>query len=915
MAEMNIRSILKFISLSLIILLVAVSHTYAQKKTNKKKKGKDPIIQMKKDPAVIKADQLFENYEFFAAGVEYKKAIEKNAENYYAAYLYAECCREYFDYLNAEKYYKKTIDNALDLFPLSRFWHGYMQLDNGLYKAAKTTFETFIGEYNLSTLEAEEYKEKANQGIRGCNFALAEMQKPKRDYEFTNIPIPVNTEYSEYSPVIADHDSSIIITSSRKESKGHDENTTLGGSYSDMFRFEETSSGWGPKENVDNFEVNNTVFNESSGSFTQDNKKFYFTRCDEKIRVGAYEELNCIIYVSKASDEGQWGQAVRLNDNINMKGQWNAQPSVSPDGKVLFFVSKRPGGFGMHDIWYSTSNGDDNWSVANNMGEGINTIFIDVSPKYYASEKLLFFSSNGREGIGGLDIYMSREETEFTETKNVGMPFNSHRDDFYFVLGEKRGYVASNRQEGQGNDDIYTFSIKSTETLLALIEKDSIIEDVKSISVVGTLVDETTLKPVADIPVALTDENSVQIKTTTTNDEGKFRFDNLPADKTYKVLLIEENAKLTQRIEFLAQNVEVRGSDKIATRKLFENVYFDFDKHELRPEAKKALNELVSYSKKHPEIQIEMNANTDSIGTIEYNTKLSALRGASARKYLVGAGLDKSAIVVNSLGKGHPLAPNMNQIGRLLNRRVEFYIVGGPGYSAQMMTYVIEPQENIYDIAKRFEMSVDELKELNDLETDKLIPYTPLRVKRHIGDNDVIAQTSMAHSFTVEDKKTKRTIDEAKKREKGLEASFAMANKEIQAKNDSIKKKNEIRIVNAQKKNVEVNKGNINNLVGGDDTYIVQPKNTLYTIARLYGMNVDEIFSINGLSNDTIMVGQVIKVKTKTRELAPNEYFIKQGDTLEKLAMDFKVSLETLRSWNHLDGYLLRRDMILRIKR
>lgn len=904
---MRFKSLLSVSFLCVTVLLTTVGYTHAQKK---KKKGKDPIVQMKKDANVIKGDQFFENYEFYAAGLEYKKAMDKNPDNTYAMYKYAEACREYFDYANAETYYKKTIDKALDLFPLSRFWHGYMQLDNGLYDAAKKTFETFINEYTSITLEAEEYKEKANQGIRGCNFALAEMQKPKRDYEFKNIPKPVNTEYSEYSPVIADHDSSIIVTSSRKESKGHNEFTMLGGSFSDMFRFEETEAGWVARDDADNFDINNTTFNESAGSFTGDKKKFYFTRCDEVIKVGAYQETNCVIYVSTASEEGKWGQAVRLNENVNMKGQWNAQPSVSPDGKVLFFVSKRPGGFGMHDIWYSTCNGNDNWSVATNMGEGINTIFSDLSPLYYAADKLLFFSSNGREGIGGLDIFMSREETEFTETKNIGMPFNSHRDDFYFVLGEKRGYVASNRQEGQGNDDIYTFSIKSKETLLALIEKDSIIEDVKSISVVGKLVDETSMQPVADIPVALTDENSVQIKTTTTNDEGKFRFDNLPAGKTYKVLLIEKDAKLTQRIHYVVEGVEVKGSDKVATRKFFENVYFDFDKYELRPEAKKALNELVTYSKKHPEIQIEMNANTDSIGTVEYNKKLSEDRGAAAREYLLGAGLEKSAIVVNSLGKGHPLAPNMNQIGRLLNRRVEFYIIGGPGYDAKLMTYVIEPQENIYDIAKRFEMSVDELKELNDLETDKLIPYTPLRVRRQIGDDDVIAQTSMAHSFAKEEKKNKRYYEEKAKREKGLQESFEMANVEIKAQNDTIQKRNEVRLETAER-----NSEKALALKEGEDFYIVQPKNTLYTIARLYGMKVDEIFSINGLPNDTIYVGQYIKVKTHTRKLAPNEYYIKEGDTLEKLALEFRVSVETLRNWNHLDGYLLRRNMIVRVRK
>ncbi|MBC7487452.1 MAG: LysM peptidoglycan-binding domain-containing protein [Cytophagaceae bacterium] len=904
---MNRKAVISCIVMTVFILLSISQFSYAQKKKSKK----NPLIKMKKDINVIRGDQYYDNYEFFAAGEEYKKTIDKDPENYYAAYKYAEACREYFDYVNAEKYYKKTIDKSLDLFPIARFWYGFMQLDNGNYEPAKKTFDTFVNEYKVTTLEAEEYKERARQGIKGCEFALAEMQKPKRDYNFTDLPEPINTEYSEYSPVIADNDSSIIVTSSRKESKGHAEFNMLGGAFSDMFRIEQGAGGWVMKDNADKFDVNNTTFNESAGSFTADNKKFYFTRCDEKIKVGAYEEFNCVIYVAKKSGEGSdasWGPAVRLNENVNMKGQWNSQPSVSPDGKILFFVSKRPGGLGMHDIWFSTCNGDDQWRAANNMGEGVNSIFIDMSPRYFAAENLLFFSSNGREGIGGLDIYMSSESTEFKETKNIGMPFNSHRDDFYFVLGAKRGYVASNRQGGKGNDDIYTFTIKSKETLLALIEKDSIIEDVKSISVEGSIVDEKTQKPVADLNVALTDENSVQLKTTTTDNEGKFKFDNLPAGKTYKVVLIEENAKLTQRIQYMIGDVEVKGSDKVASRRLFENVYFDFNKEELRPEAKKVLNELVTYSKKYPEVQIEMNANTDSIGTVDYNKKLSEQRGDAARQYLVGAGLKQSDMVVNSLGKGHPLAPNLNQIGRLLNRRVEFYVLGGPGYEAKTMTYVIEPRENIYDIAKRFQMSVQELKELNDLNADQLIPYTPLRVRRHIGDDDIIAQATMEQSFKQE-KKGKKYYQEKIKKEQGLNASLASANQLIKLENDSIAKRNDVR-----KEVILHKKVDLSMLKEGEDYYITQPKNTLYTIAKLYGMKVEDIFAINSLKNDTIFVGQYIKVKTQTRPLEANEYFIQEGDTLEKLAMKFKISVETLRNWNHLDGYLLRKNMIVRVK-
>ncbi len=895
----------------MMLMLICQSYTHAISIQGKEKgnKEKEKLQRKQKSETHVRlGDQLYENYEFYAASEEYKKALEKNPENTYALYMYAEACREFFDYANAESSYKKVIDRDNSTYPLARFWYGFMQLDNGRYEQAKNTFNTFLNEYKESGLKAEEYREKANQGINGCDFALAEMKKPVRDYTFEILPTPVNTEYSEYSPVIAKHDSMIVLTSSRPESKGSKENTSLGGSYSDMFRFENINGTWTATGDEDKFNELNTPFNESAGSFNGDKTKFYFTRCDEVIKTGSIQETNCVIYMAKKGSDSIWGPAVKLNENVNMKNQWNGQPSVSPDGKVLFFVSKRPGGLGMSDIWYSTSSGKDDWRAPINMGEGVNSIFIDMAPRYYAQDKILFFSSNGRDGIGGLDIFMSREETQFTETKNIGMPFNSNRDDFYFVLGAKKGYVTSNRQNGKGNDDIYTFNIKSKETLLALIEKDSIIEEAKSVSVAGVILNEKN-EPVADVPIAITDENSVEIKTTTTNAEGKYRFENLPAGKTYKVLLVEENAKLTQKIEYVSGDVQVKASDKVATKKLFENIYFDSDKHHLRPEANKVLADLASYAKAHPEIQIELNANTDSLGSVEYNQKLSQARGDEAKKHLIELGVDKSAIVVNSLGKGHPLAPNTNRIGRLLNRRVEFYIVGGPGYNANLMTYVIEPQENLKDIATRFDMSVDELKQLNDLETDQLIPYTPLRVKRHTGDEDIIAQSSMAHSFKKGKVGSKKYLKEKAKRDAAIEKSMAQSNEVVKVENDSIAKRNEVRVVTGEKK-----KAATLNLKPGEDYYIVQPKNTLFTISKLYGMPVADIYTLNGLSSDTIKVGQYIKVKTNSRILEANEYLVKEGDTLPKIAMEQKVSVDALRTLNHLEGYILRRNMILKLR-
>ena len=893
---------------SLIAVLVLVVCTtmplYAQKK--KKAAGKTHASQ-------IKGDEHFSRYEYYLSAQEYKLVVDVEPENYYCVYRLAESYREYFDYASAEKYYKIIIAKALPQYPLARFWYAITLRDNGEYEAAQAQFKLFVNEYKETTLSAEEYKDRARNAIVGLDLAKAEMSKPQRDYTFHCMPAPVNTIYSEYSPVIVgETDSIIALTSSREGATGHVDNAMLGGNLSDNYRFVyDGVSAWLPYEPEDNFVLANSIYNESPGSFTGDGKKFYFTRCDEKIVIGNYEEFNCVIYVMSKDAAGQWTAPVRLNENINMKGQWNSQPSVSPDGKILFFTSKRPGGIGMHDIWFSTCTQNDNWGPASNLGQGVNTIFTDMSPRYYAEDRLLYFASNGHEGFGGLDIFMAKEEDNFDASKNIGLPFNSHRDDFYFVLGNKFGYLSSNRQGGVGNDDIYKFNIlPKEEAVITEINKDSIPHDVKSIAVVGTIVNEKGEKA-ANVDVALTDENNTHLKVTKTNSEGVFRFDNLPADKNYKVVLIEKNSKVTQQITYSVDTVMILSSNVVANRKLFENIYFDFNSSELRPEALKTLGDLVAYSAQNPQIQIELNANTDGLGTDTYNRVLSEKRGQAAIDYLVSKGVDRSRIVMNPLGKERPLTSNDNEIGRQLNRRVEFYILGGAGYETKNMTYVVEPQTTIYAIAKKFNMTVEEIREINALTSDDVIPFTPLRVKRNVGDNDIIAQVSMTESMTMKDeKKNKKYYNNLAAKNAAVDESMNRHNVDIAEKNEIIADKN-VEI----SKNIELKKTQKVSLKEGEDLYKVRAKNTIFSIGKLYHMSVSDIKALNNFTYDTIYVNQLIKVKIGIYQPTANEYLVKEGDTLENIAYDHGVTVEQIMALNPIQGYTLQRNMILRLRK
>jgi peptidoglycan-associated lipoprotein len=419
------------------------------------------IAQSKKNASLIaKADKYYQNSEYFMAAHDYRQAAEGDTSNIYLTAQLAECYRNLYDYKNAEPLYYKLLLKDKAKYPTARFWYASILKDNGEFDPAISNFENFRVETEQNPdFELELYKEKAKQEINDCKL-LAELGKKEvsKNYGFRCLPLPVNSSADDFAPVTGEHDSSLVVTSS----KAHGGNTSAEG-HTDVHRFvKQKDTTWQVIHHThhDKFSSLNSHYSESSGSFTADKKKYYFTRCDDQVVMDNRREFNCAIYVSY-NENGKWGSPARLNDNINAPGQWNAQPSVSPDGSLLFFVSKRPGGAGLHDIWLSTSNGDDQWLPSQNV-YGVNTMYMDVSPKFVASENALFFSSTGHGGYGGLDIFMTKADEQFSKIYHLKKPFNSNRDDIFFTPGNKKGYLSSNRKGGFGNDDIYSFEIENS---------------------------------------------------------------------------------------------------------------------------------------------------------------------------------------------------------------------------------------------------------------------------------------------------------------------------------------------------------------------------------------------------------------------------------------------------------------------
>ncbi len=814
----------------------------------------------KKTQNIIYGDKYFSVEDYFLAAEYYRKELEKHPDNPYAAFKLAECYRMFFDYKDAEIWYGRANQLAGDLFPLATFYHALMLKTNGKYYDASKEFEDFIANYEKQG-EHDDIPEQATLHYNGCLLALEAFTEPLRDFRFHNPGAPLNTEHSEFAPAIYENDTSLVIASSRIESEDDAIYGRLGGAFLDNFRFEQQDSlQWKlmPLDSaIDGFGVVNTKFNDGAGSFTADKKKYYFTRCDEVIP--GNEGYNCAIYVTEKAANGKWTPPVHLPESINMKGEWNAQPAISPKGDSLFFVSKRPGGYGQHDIYLSVFNkASGEWSVSKNLGAKVNTKYAEISPQYYPKEKVLFFASNGHEGFGGLDIFIAKGKG-FSTVRNIGLPFNSNRDDFSIALGDSLGYLSSNREKGFGNDDIYKFTIRSREALLATIRKDDTPSS-GTISIRGKVIDMNN-KPKQGITVMLTDVLGKVLKTTETDEEGVFVFASLDPNRDYRVVMEDNGDLLTQQKNYKATDIEVYASDKplntkslqmagmgVASRVPFENIYFDFNKAQLRPEAVKVLDELIAFVKENHALKIEISAHTDAIGSKEYNALLSEQRGTAAYRYLVTHGLKGSHIIVNAVGEGNPIATNDNEAGRQLNRRIEFSIVSGGKYEPKTMVYIVEPAKSLDEVAVQFNMSVKELKELNNLEHENLKAYAPLRVKRSSHDDDLIAPVSA----TFKDEKHEEQVDPS-------------ASKEYLTQN---REKHETFVPF----NTGYNAGVKYYKYDGSGYYTVLPKNTLFSIAKICSTSVDKIKSLNNLKTNDVTPGTRLRITEEVEHKESHEH-------------------------------------------
>ncbi|SHI30264.1 WD40-like Beta Propeller Repeat [Arenibacter nanhaiticus] len=627
---------------------------------------------------VKRANLYFDKLWYAEAAEIYEKELKKGKKYYQAAILRKAADAHYFN-TNMERayhwYHELYLHYKDSLAPEELFKYAHTLKGVGKYGRAKRMMRQYnrqLEENNsqLANTEAELLAEENEMDIILNN---------ENNVRINNLSI--NTEYSDFSPMF--YQDKEVVFASAKDSSFFSTRTYKWNNqpYLDLYvsRVNEDTEDLINGHKFSN--KINTKYHEAAVSFSPDYKTMYFTRNNYGKKLGRDKNgVNHLkIYTSKKIG-GEWTEANEMP--FNSDDYSTGHPAVSPDGKKLYFVSDMPGTLGDTDIFVVDVLENDTYSSPKNLGPGINTPKKEMFP--FVTQNKLYFSSNGHMGLGGLDVF----ETDLTDgdgfgpVKNVGRPINSNKDDFSYIIDEadQKGYFASNRAGGKGDDDIYSFN-------------NFAVEEVFENAIAGHVTEFITGEALPNARVELYDENSDKITETMTDTDGYFIFEALDSQTKYAIK--------TSKTEFFDQTIDTQTlkndvvNVNLTMKKLKEMIvmeggekklktdiiYFDFDKSYIRQDAAKELDKLVEVMTEYEEMVIKIASHTDSRGSDVYNKYLSDQRAKATRDYLISQGIAKNRIAsAKGYGEEQPINECSDSVPcsrakHELNRRSEFIIV------------------------------------------------------------------------------------------------------------------------------------------------------------------------------------------------------------------------------------------------
>jgi outer membrane protein OmpA-like peptidoglycan-associated protein len=599
-----------------------------------------------------KANRHFDNYAFALALEHYKAAIAKREPNPETTQRIADAYRMTRQTKEAEEWYAKAVQLP-GSNPVNIYYYAEALRSNGKYQQAKAQYMNWAE-------AAPENADKAQKLIATIDEATKLMsQQPTA--EVKKLETINASGYSDFSP--APYGKGIIFTSDRgiASDKKTDVYGWTGRPYLQLFTAEVDAQGkWSAPVALQ--DVVNSEYHNATASAGNDGQMLYFTRThmvrqrsntnpDPTSWVKEPEQpkyTNRLEIFTAQKTDGNWGNIQPFTYN-NVTEFSVGHPALSADGKTLYFASDMPGGLGDTDIFYAVLQADGSWGKPVNAGSNINTPGRESFPYVDANGKL-FFASDGHGGMGGLDIFSAEgEQGAWGGVRNLGYPINSAGNDYGIMFTEagENGLLSSNRDSGNGTDDIYSFKVLKKPVVLAIttLERKQN-EQKRNIEV-----------PLPQVKVVVSQKNSADSATVISNERGKYFMQAFKA--TNYSLLGTKNGYLTQSAvatipETAGDTVQVAllfDKNEVDKVIVLENIYYDLDKWDIRADAATELDKLVQTLKDNPEIKIEMSSHTDSRESQNYNQALSERRAKAAVDYLVSKGIDRSRLTAKGYGK------------------------------------------------------------------------------------------------------------------------------------------------------------------------------------------------------------------------------------------------------------------------
>jgi outer membrane protein OmpA-like peptidoglycan-associated protein/tetratricopeptide (TPR) repeat protein len=634
----------KNISFSVLIVFFTLNALWSQN-SEVQLKGTKPEKYYKK------ALEYFNKKNFPKAKDNFERTIQLKPD-YIRPYLYlASIYYETFDYNNCEQYYKKAlaIDSAFNV-------EIYFSLAIVLEKEKK--FEESLFYYKKFLQNPSNNPgliRKANSNARHIEFINRIIREP---VAFNPIPLNsnINTSDNEYFPVLTGDNEKMIFT--RRT-----------GNQEDFYEADFINGQW---TNVVPLSEINTPYNEGANTIAVDGNTMIFTICDRRRTYGS-----CDLFICKKQN-GKWSEIKNLGAVINSE-YWDSHPSLSHDGKILYFSSDRPGGNGGKDIWVSHLSEQGDWTKPECLDTSINTSADDFTPFIHADNQTLYFTSTGHQGLGSSDLFMSKKVNDKWSTAiNLGYPINTedHEGGIFITLDGKTAYFFTDRFEKTGkNLDIYYFDVP---------------ENIKPepVSFVKGFVYDLLSGEILDAEINISDNNTSVLINTLKTDKDSFLIA-LPGGVDYNFTIQKENYIFHSERFVLPENLSrfkpfyVKiGLQKIATDTLrsqpviLNNIFFESNSSVLDTvKSVLELKNLLKLLQRNPGLCIRINGHSDDSGTEDYNMKLSESRAKAVYNYLIINKIQEKRISFKGFGETKPVTSNATEEGRQKNRRTEFEIV------------------------------------------------------------------------------------------------------------------------------------------------------------------------------------------------------------------------------------------------